>query len=175
MKKNTSDKNQDYKSNNLWLFDDRFMVYDKIFSDQQIKDIFPKLSGNLDKPDIISVVSNTYNKDDITDIVIVELKRPSNKITPAGAEEQLLKYARYVNQSCNNKIRIWAYAFLTFDQDTIYLLDDKSYNKIPTHSTHPIYYKYHEANSVIINFMDYKALADDANTRNKTFMNILNN
>jgi biotin-(acetyl-CoA carboxylase) ligase len=36
-----------------------------------------------------------------------------------------------------------------------------------------IYYQYHEANNVIINFMDYKAIADDANTRNKTFMNIL--
>lgn len=174
MKKNTSDESQNYKSNNLWLFDDRFMIYDKIFSDQQIKQIFPELSDNLHKPDILSVVSNTYIKDDITDIVIIELKKPINKITPAGAEEQLLKYARYVNQSSNdNKIRIWAYAFLAFGEEVINSLNDKSYNKIPTHSQNPIYYKYHNANSVIINFMDYLALADDANTRNTTFMNIL--
>ncbi len=174
MKKNTNDESQNYQSNNLWLFDDRFMIYDKIFSDQQIKQIFPELGSNLDRPDILSVISNTYDEKEITDIVIIELKRPGRNITPAGAEEQLLKYARYVNQSRNDsKIRIWAYAFLTFSQETINSLGDKSYNKIPTHSQHSIYYKYHDANSVIINFMDYLALADDANTRNTTFMNIL--
>lgn len=141
----------------------------------QIKDIFPVLSNNLDKPDILSIVSNTYSKKDITDIVIIELKKPNTKITPAGAEEQLLKYARYVNQSHSlNKIRIWTYAFLTFDKNTIESLYDKSYNKIPTQSDHAIYYKYHEKNNVIINFMDYMAIADDAGTRNKTFINILN-
>ena len=176
MKKNTQDEVQNYKSNNLWLFDDRFMIYDKIFSDKQIKQIFPKLRDNLDKPDILSVISNTYTKDEITDIVIIELKKPSEKITPAGAEEQLLKYARYVSESNKNKIRIriWMYAFLSFSQDTTDSLGDKSYNKIPTHSQHPIFYKYHEKHNVIINFMDYQALAYDANTRNQTFMSILN-
>lgn len=175
MKKNTVDDQQDYKSNNLWLFDDRFMVYNKVFSDKQIEDIFPKLADNLDRPDILSVVSNTYDKDSITDIVIIELKKPDEKITPSGAEEQLLKYARYVNQSdCVNKIRIWTYAFLTFDSDTVSALEDKSYNKIPTQSEYSIYYRYHEARNIIINFMDYKALSDDANTRNQTFMKILN-
>ena len=174
MKKNTSNDNQDYTSNNLWLFDDRFMVYDKVFSDNQVKDIFPELDKNLDKPDILIIISNTYDREKITDIVIIEFKKPSVTIMPAGAEEQLLKYARYVNQSNNlNKIRIWTYAFLTFGINTISALEDKSYNKIPTQSEHSIYYKYHEANNVIINFMDYKALANDADTRNKTFMNIL--
>lgn len=174
IKRNTADDTQDYRSNNLWLFDDRFMVYDKIFSDKKIEEIFPELKRNLNRPDILSIVSNTYNKEDITDIVIVELKNSDAKITPAGAEEQLLKYARYVNQSNNpHKIRIWAYAFLTFDEGTIDALSDKSYNKIPTQSEYAIYYQYHEANNVIINFMNYKAIADDANTRNKTFMNIL--
>jgi hypothetical protein len=174
MNKNTTDDSKNYKSNNLWLFDDRFMIYDKVFSDKQIKDIFPKLSSNLKRPDILSIVSNTYNKDEITDIVIIELKRPNDKTTPAVAEEQLLKYARYANQSgCENKIRIWTYAFLTFNNDTVSALKDKSYNMIPTQSNYPIYYQYHKENNVIINFMDYGALADDANTRNKTFMNIL--
>lgn len=176
MKKNTTDDTQNYKSNNLWLFDDRFMVYDKVFSDKQIKDTFPVLSENLDRPDILSIVSNTYNKKDITDIVIIEFKKPNVKITPSDAESQLLRYARYANQSYKvNKIRIWTYAFLAFDKNTIAALSDRSYNKIPTQSNHAIYYQYHKAHNVIINFMDYKAIADDADTRNKTFMNILNN
>jgi hypothetical protein len=52
-------------------------------------------------------------------------------------------------------------------------LGDKDYNKIPTHSEYPIYYKYHEKRNTIINFMDFRAIAFDADTRNKTFMKIL--
>jgi anti-sigma regulatory factor (Ser/Thr protein kinase) len=175
MKKNTTDSNENYRSNNLWLFDDRFMVYDNVFSDKHIKDIFPELSDNLKRPDLLSIVSNTYNKDKITDIVIIELKRPNDKITPMGAEEQLIDYASYVNSTnSSSKIRIWAYAFLKFNNDTCRRLTNNDYNKIPTQSKYEIYYKYNKASNVIINFMDYKALADDANTRNKTFMNILN-
>jgi hypothetical protein len=174
MKQSTKDENQNYKSNNLWLFDDRFMIYDKVFSEKQIKEIFPKLSENIDRPDILSIVSNTDKKDDITDIVIIELKSPNKNITPAGAEEKLLKYSRYVHESnFKNKIRIWTYAFLKYNNNTDSLLGDKDYNKIPTHSEYPIYYKYHGKRNTIINFMDFRALAFDADTRNKTFMKIL--
>ena len=177
MKKYTEDEEQNYRTNNLWLFDDRFMTYDKIFSESQVKGIFPELSDNVDRLDILSIVSNTYEKESITDIVIIELKRPNGIITPEGAEAQLLKYARYINQSnIQNKIRIWTYAFLKFNDniaDDLDDLDDKDYNKIPTQWEYPIYYKYHEKRNTIINFMDYRALAYDASTRNKTFMKIL--
>jgi len=175
MMQGTTDSVENYKSNNLWLFDDRFMTYDKVFSEIEIRNIFPELLDNVKRPDIISIVSNTYDKDLITDIVVIELKRPNEIITPEGAEAQLLKYSRYINQSnIKNKIRIWTYAFLKFNDDINEDLDDKDYNKIPTHWDYPIYYKYHKKRNTIINFMDYRALAYDADTRNKTFMKILN-
>ena len=174
MPKYTSDIGENYKNNSLWLFDDRFMTYDKLFSEAQIQEIFPQLGDNDDRIDLLSISSNTYNKDDITDVVIIELKRPKEIITPAGAEEQLLKYARYIGQAnLKNKVRIWTYAFLKFDINTDGYLDDKDYNKIPTHSEYPIYYKYHEKRNTIINFMDYHALSSDAENRHKTFMKIL--
>ena len=175
MPKYTSSENQlDYRSNNLWLFDDRFMTYDKIFSEVQVKTVFPELANITKRFDLYSIVSNTYEKEKITDIVIIELKRPDGVITPAGAEEQLLEYARYINQSVQqNKIRIWAYAFLKFSPDVEFKLADKSYNVIPTHSQYPIYYNYHKSHNLIVNFMDYSALADDAHTRNQTVINIL--
>lgn len=172
MPKKTSDDKQDYRSNNVWLFDDRFMCYDKIFSDMQIKDIFPELSEKLDRPDILSVISNAYEKEKITDILLIEFKRPEKDITPAGAEEQLLRYGRYINLVQNN-IRIWAYAFLKFDDEVLEALKDKSYNKIYTSSNYPICYKYHEARNMIINFMDYNSLICDAENRNQLFLDIL--
>jgi len=176
MQQRTSDKKEDYRTNNLWLFDDRFMTYDKIFSEAQIKDIFPNLIANTKRPDILSlsIVSNSYNQEEITDIVIIELKRPNEEIEPSGAETQLLRYSRYINESRdNNKIRIWTYAFLKFNEETEFDLDNRSYNKIPIQGEYPIYYKYYEKPNTIINFLDYRAMAIDANNRNKTFMKIL--
>lgn len=141
MPQKTNSENLDYKSNNLWLFDDRFMSYNKIFSDVQMKDIFPQLRKNMERPDILSIISNTYEKDKITDILLIEFKRPKDNVTPASAEEQLLKYARYINQTKqDNKIRIWAYAFLKFNKETMEALQDKSYNKIFSSNLYPICY-----------------------------------
>ena len=174
MSKKTLDDKQNYKTNNVWLFDDRFMSYDKIFSDIQIKDIFPKLHQNIEKrPDVLSIISNSYKKEKITDILLIEFKRPDNKITPAGAEEQLLEYGRYINSQVSEKIRIWAYAFLKFNDDVINRLQDKSYNRIFTSDKYPLYYKYHESNNMIINFLDYNSLICDAENRNKLFLDIL--
>lgn len=175
MKKYTKDEDKNYRSNNLWLFDDRFMSYDKVFSESKLKDIFPKLVNNLDRPDIISIVSNTFEKDKITDIVLIELKRPSDKITPAEAQRELRSYADYINHSRQgNKIRIWAYAFLKFNEDTERDLMLDEYNQIPTQSRYPIYYKFSNTTNIIINFLDYSSVASDADTRNETFMKILN-
>lgn len=176
MKKYTKDLTQDYKSNNLWLFDDRFMTYDKIFSESQLKEVFPDLVNNIDRTDIISIVSNTYDKEEITDIVLIELKRPDEKITPAEAQRELRSYADYINQTREyNKIRIWAYAFLKFNDNTARDLRLDEYNQIPTQTKYPIFYKYSGVTTnMVINFLDYKSLAYDADIRNKTFMKILN-
>jgi hypothetical protein len=174
MKQKTEDNTGNYKTNNLWLFDDRFMSYDKVFSDKHIQDIFPELSKNLKRPDILSIVSNTYVKEQITDIVIIELKRADEKITPAIAEEELLRYSRYMGEAnLRNRVRVWSYAFLKFDEETENDLEDKDYNKILSNSKYPIYYKYHSKRNTIINFLDYEALISDAKARNKTFIDIL--
>lgn len=173
MKRFSHDESRNYKSSNLWLFDDRFMSYDKVFSDKQIKDIFPELYQHLDKPDILSICSNTFKKDEITDVVIIELKRPEAQNDVAVAESELLRYSRYVNESDLSNIRIWTYAFIKFDDEANLELDDKSYNKIPVQNGWPIRYRYYEKRNTIINFIDYKALAYDAESRNNTFLNIL--
>ncbi len=150
------------------------MTYNKVFSDKQIKQIFPTLSDNLDRLDILSISANTYNKEEITDIVIIELKRASEKITPARAEEQLIDYAAYINDANENQtIRIWTYAFLKFDKKTERSLRNKGYNRVLTKSQYPIYYHPFNEVNTIVNFVDYRALADDAENRHQTFMKIL--
>lgn len=176
MTKRTSDDTQDYKSNNIWLFDDRFMSYDKVFSDMQIKDIFPKLHENiLERPDILSIISNTYEKEKITDILLIEFKRPeANKDYFSKANQQLLSYASFINESFSqNFLRIWAYGFLKFDDEVLRAIRNDDFNQIYAGSKFPIFYKYNKTNNVIINFMDYNALICDAENRNKLFLDIL--
>ena len=173
MQQYTKDEVCDFRTNNLWLFDDRFMTYDKVFSDKQIKEIFPELHDHLDKPDILTISSNTFEKEEITDVVIIELKRPEAQNDVAIAESELLRYSRYVRTSDHSNIRIWTYAFISFDDEAKLALDDKSYNMIPVQGGWPIRYKYHDRPNTIINFIDYKALAFDAESRNNTFLNIL--
>jgi hypothetical protein len=174
MKRNSMDETNSYRTNHLWLFDDRFMTYDKVFSDKQIKDIFPKLSEKLERPDLLSIVSNTYDKESMTDVVVIELKRPDEKITPARAEEQLLDYANFINENFKDKkMRIWTYAFLKFDNDVERRLTSKGYNRVFTKAEYPLYYKPYPEENTIINFIDYKTIAYDAELRNKTFLNIL--
>jgi len=174
MKQRTKDSNSNYKSNNLWLFDDRFMSYDKVFSEIHLKGIFPELLKNMRRPDILSIISNTYDKEKITDIVIIELKRADEKISPSEARTELLRYSRYVGESdLQNKVRIWSYAFLKFDEETELELEDDNYNKIITNNKYPIYYKYYQNRNTIINFLDYNSLVSDAKARNKIFIDIL--
>ncbi|HRG62245.1 MAG TPA: ATP-binding protein [Burkholderiales bacterium] len=161
--------------NNLWLFDDRFMSFDQVFSNEQIKTIFPQLSQHLVQPDILTITANSTDKTKINDIIIIELKRPDNDITPARAEEQLLEYADYTNDAFDkNKPRIWLYAFLDLT-DNIRALELKQYNKIYVSGKNPICYKYFESVNAIINFLDYRSLVADAEQRNKTFIEIIQN
>lgn len=175
MAKKTNSEMQNYKSNNIWLFDDRFMSYDKIFSDIQIKNIFPQLHKNIESPDILSIISNTYEKEKITDILLIEFKRPEpNKEYFSRANQQLLDYASYINESLSQeKLRIWAYGFLEVDDNIQRTIRNQDFNEIYTGSRFPIFYKYNARNNVIVNFMDYNALICDAENRNKLFLDIL--
>ncbi|STQ85763.1 ATPase [Helicobacter muridarum] len=175
MPQKTSDDKQNYRSNNVWLFDDRFMCYDKIFSDIQIKDIFPELYKNIQRPDLLSIISNTYEKDKINDILLIEFKRPeAKKEYFAIAHQQILSYAAMINEVYSQKkVRIWAYGFLKFNDEVLKSLIRDDYNQIYTNTHFPICYKYNQANNIIVHFMDYNSLICDAENRNQLFLDIL--
>ncbi len=175
MPKKTFDDKKNYRTNNVWLFDDRFMCYDKIFSDIQIKDIFPELHKNIERPDLLSIISNTYEKEKITDILLIEFKKPENdRDYFPKAKRQILSYASYINEAYAQKgLRIWAYGFLKFSEEILRDLINDDYNQIYTSTNFPICYKYNQANNTIVNFMDYSSLIYDAENRNQLFLDIL--
>ena len=107
--------------------------------------------------------------------MLIEFKRPEpNKEYFSRANQQLLDYASYINESLSQeKLRIWAYGFLEIDDNIQRTIRNQDFNEIYTGSRFPIFYKYNARNNVIVNFMDYNALICDAENRNKLFLDIL--
>ncbi len=92
-------------SNNLWLFDDRFMNYKYAFSDKAIKNIKEKIKDittelNGKEPDI-SIITDNYDGD--YNGLFIELKHFS--ATLKENEDGISELNRYVNAFDNNILK----------------------------------------------------------------------
>ena len=189
-KKFTSDNiEQDVYLNNVWVLDDKFMTYNQVLSEAKMDEVINVLSpyssyeGDNDRPDISIFFSNDPNNEEQTfDIVIVELKRlgitaESNSIV----EFQLDTRTQALSKYFGNRIqRAWFYGIV--DMDDRYRLHLKNEQYKPLFSHGNVYYRskivysdLEESMSVIQNsyIMDFKALVEDANSRNNTFLKLL--
>ena len=174
--------------NNVWVFDDKFMTYRTILSEAQMTQVVNEITKNdlyrdSDRPDIVLYFSADPNVPDTkVDVVIVELKRLGLKVERnSDVESQLISRARALAKYYDNKIqRIWYYGVVEMDEE--YVLNLKTDGFTPLYSKGHTYYKqkriYLDVNSedyVLANtfLMDYHALVNDAEARNKTFLDIL--
>lgn len=174
--------------NNVWVFDDKFMTYRTILSEAQMTQVVKEITKNdlyrdSDRPDIVLYFSADPNVPDTkVDVVIVELKRLGLKVERnSDVESQLISRARALAKYYDNKIqRIWYYGVVEMDEE--YVLNLKTDGFTPLYSKGHTYYKqkriYLDVNSedyVLANtfLMDYHALVNDAEARNKTFLDIL--
>lgn len=177
----------DLYKNNVWVLDDKFMSYRTILSEAEMKDVIKELTETEDidddRPDITLFFSGDPNDvNQKVDVVIVELKRLGLKPEQnSDVEIQLNTRARKLSAYYDNRIqRIWYYGIVEIDNP--YLLHLKDADFAPVFSKGKIYYKakkaYLDAESekfVIAHtyIMDYKAVVEDADARNSTFLNIL--
>jgi hypothetical protein len=174
--------------NNVWVFDDKFMTYRTILSEAQMTEVVKEITKNdlyrdSDRPDIVLYFSSDPNVPDTkVDVVIVELKRLGLKVERnSDVESQLISRARALAKYYDNKIqRIWYYGVIEMDEE--YVLNLKTDGFTPLYSKGHTYYKqkriYLDVNSedyVLANtfLIDYHALVNDAEARNKTFLDIL--
>ena len=183
--------------NNLWLFDDKFLGYNEIYSDEELKKIV-KADGktiatntnnmNDCKPDIV-FFKNTSNG--IPKIVIIELKRPNVSWDAyVKGDEQLRQYAEYLVQE--RKVCNQVYGFLLVSSEALkennyenqtytYI---KKYTKIYSADDDIIFMKVDKLQSkgkdaidiglITTTFITSNSLITDAKTRNQTFIDILN-
>lgn len=179
----------DMYRNNAWVLDDKFMSYSTVLSEAEMSRVIDVLTeGEVrnkdnDRPDITLFFSGNPNESDKkVDVVVVELKRlglsaEQNSIVEFQLDTRTRRLAEYYG---NRIQRMWFYGVVDFDdQYELHLRDD--YFK-PLFSNGKIYFRSKQVSlnltsseSVIQNayILDFSAMVEDANSRNSTFLKIL--
>lgn len=179
----SDNKSQHLFSNNAWILDDRFMSYLHSISDvslqkitQSFNEIFYQESESEERPDYLMFFSNKLeNPNDKVNMVCFEFKRLGNtKYDKSKAIIQLTDYAAELKETCKQIEILFLFALVEFDEKFEKTLERQGFRRRFSIQG-KIWSKYNPDVDVELSFLDFKALIHDANSRNKTFMEILKN
>ena len=180
---------KDLYRNNVWVIDDKFMSYCTVLSETEMAKVIDYITDGEtkddddDRPDITLFFSqDPTEKGKMVDVVIVELKRlgisaEQNSIVEFQLDTRTQKLADYYQKHIQ---RMWFYGIVDFDEKYETHLVNQGFN--PLFSSGNVYFRSKtiytdktKSFGVIQNayIMDYRALIEDANSRNETFLNIL--
>lgn len=177
----SSGHNHDLFKNNAWILDDRFMTYIQAASDvslqeitSQFNQIFQQKTTSKNRPDYLMFFSNTLkNESDKVDLVCFEFKRLGVSLEEkTKAVTELTKYIKQLKAICPNIQRVWLYALVDFDDELEESLESQDF-KMKFSTQGKIWYRYYENIESELAFLDFNAVVSDADSRNKTFMEIL--
>ena len=179
----------DMYRNNVWVLDDKFMSYSTVLSEAEMSRVIDVLTeGEVrnkdnDRPDITLFFSGDPNDvSEKVDVVVVELKRlglsvEQNSIVEIQLDTRTRRLAEYYGKRIQ---RMWFYGIVDFDDQYEMHLRDNYFN--PLFSNGKIYFRSKpvsldltSSQSVIQNayILDFSAMVEDANSRNSTFLKIL--
>lgn len=170
-----SDDYTSYKENNLWLFDERFMIYSYAHSDDTINNILGL--NDTDKNTRPDICIFTKGENDIKEIILIELKgSDATGEKNAGGLNELYKYTDKIKEHFEKNgenVLIWSYLVTTFDEQT-----KKEIKLTPgikkTYTTKgEMFYLYHEGLNSIIHILTLETMVEDALSRNQLFLDIL--
>lgn len=180
---------KDLYRNNVWVLDDKFMSYRTVLSEAEMSKVIDIITDgevkdpDNDRPDItLFFSSNPTMGNNMLDVVVVELKRlgikaEQNSIVEFQLDTRTQRLAEYYGKRIQ---RMWFYGIVEFDDRYETHLVNNGYN--PLFSNGSIYFQSKTVYTdktrtfgVVQNsyIMDFKALVEDASSRNETFLKIL--
>ncbi len=179
----------DLYRNNVWVLDDKFMSYYTVLSEAEMGRVIDVLTegestdNDDDRPDIVLFFSDDPTKEDkMVDVVVVELKRlgikaEQNSIVEFQLDTRTQRLAEYYHKRIQ---RMWFYGIVDFDERYELHLINNGFDPLFSNGnvffrSKKVYTDKTKTIGVIQNayIMDFKALVEDANSRNETFLNIL--
>lgn len=173
--------------NNAWLLDDKFMSFQTILSEARMGKIIQaitlkeEISDDAKRPDITMIFSGEPENTAAVDVVVVEIKKKTDdEEKNQYVINQLLARARKLAAHCPNIERIWYYAVININEEmkdsliqqnwaTFFSAGQVYYQEFPT--------KRPNGTIVLtpIFVMSFDAIVGDAESRNRTFLEILRN
>ena len=174
--------------NNIWIFDDKFMTFDVVLSEKETTELLKQINSestttDIDRPDLAIIFSEDPQKAAKVDVVIIELKKKGLKGGEnIKVEYQLEQRARALYPLYEKKIQsMWLYGVTQLDDAYKSTLDTMGYR--PLFSKGTVYVNPNpitittEPERVIVPavryVMDIDAVINDADARNKTFMDLI--
>lgn len=184
-KKQNKNKNQSfdkYIDTNLWILDDKFMFYKNVFSDESIKKIKEAIckeneyySLNNCEPDITIFYNKPNNN--ATDVVVVEFKAISMISDEARKKaisiEEINTNIGIIRDEIPNINTYYGFIITRFDDKTTERLIKNDAQKLYTSGEIPYFYIYNKNNNSHTYFVDIRSLIQDADVRNRVFLDIL--
>lgn len=173
--KTNNDNYRAYKNNNLWLFDERFMIYNYVHSDKTINKILGLSDSNKNtRPDICIF---TKSENDVKEIILIELKGSdaTGEKNSSGLNE-LNKYTRKIKdhfEANGEEVMIWSYLITTLNKETRQELTDTAGIKKTYTTKGEMFYLYNEALNAITHILTLDTMIEDAMSRNQLFLDIL--
>ena len=175
---------RDLYNNNIWLFDDKYMSFTTILSDEEMSDLTDKISEKEEiedkkRPDIAIVFSKDIKTEGPVDVVIVEIKKKGASLDEnVKVTVQLWQRAKKLLQYYPEKIqRIWFYGVISIDNEFSSYLKDYKWKEL--FSLGNCFYQEQQLSinqtTVPVGFflLPYNTLLADAAARNETFLRIL--
>lgn len=180
---------KDLYNNNVWVLDDKFMSYCTVLSEAEMNRVIDVLTegevsdDDYDRPDIVMFFSGDPTiEGKMVDVVVVELKRlglkaEQNSIVEFQLDTRTQRLAEYFGKRIQ---RMWFYGVVDFDDRYETHLVNNGYDPLFSNGSiyfhsKTVYTDKKKTIGVIQNsyIMDFKALVEDANSRNETFLKIL--
>lgn len=189
MKMRTESYNDSHFDNNLWLFDDKFMTYIYAASDLTISKIKSFLDKNIDnikskkrrnekyRPDMAVFFSRDEKNPEKKDAIIIEFKAcGAPDLEKSKATIELNRNAYSLRKNIPNINDVWCYAITKFTEDFIDTLLSEDFKPLfTTNSKNELYYRYYDQPRAHCYYMSLEALINDAEARNKIFIDIIKN
>lgn len=185
-------KETDYSpyDSNIWLLDDKYMSYTKMFSDKQIGIIKqriinenPNNYGDGKEPDLSIFYNDSAGN--IKDLVVVELKAIGATVPfKMFSLSEINRNLGFIAESVDNIETLYGYIITKIDKNMEKELDYQAgVSKIFTTSNRPLYYYYNDKivdkngnpKPCHVYIMSTETLYDDAYARNKVFLDIIKN
>ena len=169
---------------NMWILDDKFMYYNKIYSDKKISVIKndlleynKKIIGDAKEPDLS--IFYKKNSDNSLDIVIIEFKGLGTKTDDKiRSITEINRNIGYIKANIEQEFKInslYGYVITKVNDELDNELEYNNFERIFSNGDKPNYHSYISTIRANVYLLDIDNIIKDSKSKNNIFLQILRN